>query len=137
MTEVSGASREIALSTDGAGADRVARRLPTSPSSAARRRTITGVGILSLAVPVAVYLWFIHRYGVNMVWGDSWSDINVIEHARAGTLSLATLWAQHNENRVFFPKLIVVMLGDTTHFNTVIEEYVSAAMLIIATGLLI
>jgi hypothetical protein len=95
------------------------------------------VGILSLAVPVAVYLWFIHRYGVNMVWGDSWSDINVIEHAHAGTLSLATLWAQHNENRVFFPKLIVVMLGDTTHFNTVIEEYVSAAMLIIATGLLI
>ncbi len=55
----------------------------------------------------------------------------------AGNLSLATLWAQHNENRVFFPNLIVVVLGDTTHFNTVIEEYVSAAMLIIATGLLI
>ena len=55
----------------------------------------------------------------------------------AGNLSLATLWAQHNENRIFFPNLIVVVLGDTTHFNTVIEEYVSAAMLIIATGLLI
>jgi hypothetical protein len=136
MTEVTGASREIALSTDGAGADLTVRPR-TSLSSAARRRTITGLGILSLAVPVAVYLWFIHRYSVNMLWGDAWTDINVIGHAHTGNLSLATLWAQHNENRVFFPNLIVVVLGDTTHFNIVIEEYVSAAMLITATGLLI
>jgi hypothetical protein len=108
-----------------------------SLSAAARRRTITGLGILSLAVPVIVYLWFIHRYGVNMLWGDTWTDVNVIGHAHAGNLNLATLWAQHNENRVFFPNLIVIVLGDTTHLNIVIEEYVSAAMLIIATGLLI
>jgi hypothetical protein len=134
MTEVGGL-QGLALSTDEAGAD-VHSRPPTSLSSA-RRRTITGLGVLSLAVPVAVYLWFIHRYGVNMIWNDNWADINVIEQAHAGNLSLATLWAQHNENRVLFPNLIVVVLGDTTHFNIVIEEYVSAAMLIIATGLLI
>ena len=134
MTEV-GDLRE-ALSTDEAGADLTVRPR-TSLSSATRRRTISGLGILSLAVPVIVYLWFIRRYSVNMIWGDTWTDINVIEHAHAGTLSLATLWAQHNESRIFFPNLIVVLLGVTTHFNTVIEEYVSAAMLIIATGLLI
>jgi hypothetical protein len=135
MTEV-GDLRELALSTDEVGADPTPRP-PTSPSSTTRRRSITGLGILSLAVPVMVYLWFIQRYSVNMIWGDAWTDINVIEHAHAGNLSLATLWAQHNENRIFFPNLIVVVLGYTTHFNTVIEEYVSAAMLIIATGLLI
>ena len=122
MTEV-GDLRE-ALSTDEAGADLTVRPR-TSLSSAARRRTISGLGILSLAVPVIVYLWFIRRYSVNMIWGDTWTDINVVEHAHAGNLSLATLWAQHNESRIFFPNLIVVLLGATTRFNTVIEEYMT------------
>ena len=106
-------------------------------SSPAGRRTITGLGVLGLAVPVIVHLWFIHRYSINLLWGDTWSDINLIGHAHAGNLSLSALWAQHNENRIFFPNLIVIVLGDATHFNVVVEEYVSAAMLIAATGLLI
>ena len=135
MTEAGGL-QDLAPSTDEADADRHIRP-PTSLNSATKRRAITVLGILSLAVPVVVYLGFIHRYGVNVLWNDQWDDINVVGHTHAGNLSLATLWAQHNENRVFFPNLIVVVLSETTHFNSVIEEYMSAAMLIIATGLLI
>ncbi len=125
---------EIA-STDEAEAGLIASG--ASFKSTARRRTITGVGVVSLAVPVIVHLWFIHRYSINMIWGDAWSNINVIGQVHAGNLSLATLWTQYNENRMIFPNLIVILLGDTTHFNVVIEEYVSAAILIAATGLLI
>ncbi len=47
------------------------------------------------------------------------------------------LWAQHGDHRMFFPNLIVLLLAYTTHFNMVFEEFLSAAMLMAATALLI
>ena len=61
----------------------------------------------------------------------------LIGHAFSGTLHLSTLWSQHNENRIFFPNLIVLALAYTTHFNVVTEEYLSALMLFGATALVI
>jgi hypothetical protein len=136
MIETGGALQEVDQPSDEADVEPPPSWLLTV-SSPAGRRTITGLGVLGLAVPVIVHLWFIHHYSVNVLWGDTWSDINVIGHAHAGNLNLATLWAQHFENRMFFPNLIVIVLADVIHFNVVGEEYVSAAMLIAATGILI
>ena len=47
------------------------------------------------------------------------------------------LWSQHNENRIFFPNLIVLALAYTTHLNVVTEEYLSALMAFGATALVI
>jgi len=35
------------------------------------------------------------------------------------------LGPQHNENRIFFPNLIVILLSRTTHFNVQVEEYLT------------
>ena len=32
------------------------------------------------------------------------------------------MWAQHNENRIFFPNLIVVLLAHTAHFNVQVRN---------------
>jgi hypothetical protein len=136
MIEAGGAPQEVLLSSDEVDGEPPSS-WPLHASSPAGRRTLGVLGIVGLAVPVIVHLWFIHRYSINLLWGDTWSDINLIGHAHAGHLSLSELWAQHNENRIFFPNLIVIVLADTTHFNVVVEEYVSAAMLIAATALLI
>ncbi len=98
---------------------------------------ISVLTVLGFALPVAAYLWLIHQYAVNIVWLDQWFDLGVISHAYSHTLSLSTLWAQHTENRIFFPNLIVILLAHATHFNVVVEEYVSAGMLLVATGLFI
>ena len=97
----------------------------------------TGMTVLGFAAPLVAYFWLIHHYGVNMIWRDQWSDIGLISHSYAHTLDMSTLWKQHNENRIFFPNLIVLLLAHTTHFNVVIEEYLSGLMLVGATGLLI
>lgn len=89
------------------------------------------------ALPVLAYAWFIHRYAVNVVWGDQWADLNVIARLHAGHLSLGTLWQQHNEERNFLPNLLVVLLADTTHFNVVVEMYVGALCLAGATALFV
>jgi hypothetical protein len=107
---------------------------PDAPSSW-HRTDIVAVIVFAL-VGVGVF-WFIHRFAVNTIFFDQWADINVIMHAHDGTLSFATLWDQHNENRILFPNLIVLALADTTHFNIVVEDRLSGIFVVVTTALLI
>ena len=84
------------------------------------------------AVPLLAYFWLVQHFGVNAIWYDQWDDVNVIAHP-----SLSTLWMQHNENRIFVPNLIVLLLAHTTGFNVHLEEYLSACLLVAAVVLLI
>ena len=95
-----------------------------------------GATILAFAVPVAAYLWLISRYGVDSLYADQWSDLALIRNSYAGTLSVGMLWAQHGDHRMFFPKLIVIVLARTTHYSIVFEEYLSAVMLTTVVALL-
>ena len=61
----------------------------------------------------------------------------MIHQCYSHPLTCGALWTQHNENRTFFPNLVVVMLAHTTHFNVRVEEFLSGLMLIAATLLLI
>ena len=108
-----------------------------SPRSDWRSWLIPIATFLGFAIPAVSYLWMIHADGVNVIFADQWDDVALIGHAFSGTLHLSTLWAQHYENRIFFPNLIVLALAYTTHFNVVTEEYLSAFMLFGATALVI
>ena len=99
--------------------------------------TVARFGIYALALPAVALLWFIHRYAVNMIFADQWHDIHIIALSHSGTLTLGDLWAQHGENRVFVPDLLVLVLARTTHFNVVYEDYGSGILLIATAALLI
>ena len=101
------------------------------------RRVIGAVTVLGFALPIVMYVWFIQHYGSNVIGADQWSDVNVLGSAYAGKLSLPALWAQHNENRMLFPNLLVVVQGYTTHLNLVVEMYLGAIMLFGATFFII
>ena len=98
---------------------------------------MTILAVVGFSVPIIAYLWLIHHYGVNVIHGDQWSDVKIINDSYSGKLSLGALWAPHNENRIFFPNLIVLLLSRTTNFNILFEEYVSGTLLVISIGLLI
>jgi hypothetical protein len=93
--------------------------------------------VLGFGVPALAYVWFVHHYGVNVVYADQWSDVVVLHQLYQGKLSLGTLWVPHNENRTLFPNLLVLLLGPTTHLDTVTETYISTAVLFASTALLI
>lgn len=114
--------------------------VPPSLSARAKpaaRHLLDGAAIVIALVAVVAAFWFVHRFALNMVYFDQWTDINLIMHARTGTFSLGTLWAQHNENRILFPNLIVLFLASTTHFDVVFEDYASALCSCMATFLLV
>ncbi len=100
-------------------------------------RWSTGLTVAAFVVPLAAYFVFIHHYSVNAVWYDQWWDVQLLGHWYSGSLNLHQLWAQHGENRIFFPNLIVILLAETTHFNIVFEEYVSGILLAVSVGLII
>ena len=106
-------------------------------SSPLQGRPATALAIFSFALIISLYFWFIQHYSVNTVWVDQWSDIPLIRLAYTGHLSLASLWAQHGENRILFQNLIALLLAYSTHYNVVVEEYLSGVMAVVATGLFI
>ena len=109
---------------------------PDSRTSAVRI-ALGGFAVLGFAIPVASYFWLIHHYGVNDVYLDQWGDVGILRHSYSGTLTLGTLWAQHEEQRILFPKLLVLFLGYATHLNILVEEYLSATLLCLSALLLL
>ncbi|MGD0392013.1 MAG: hypothetical protein ABSC41_05160 [Acidimicrobiales bacterium] len=99
-------------------------------------RLVNVLTVLGFGVPVAAYFWFVGTYSVNVPTNDQWTDIPVIQDTWSH-LDWSALWLPHNENRVFFPNIIVVVLAHTVHFNIRVEELLSAVMLTAATAMLI
>lgn len=92
---------------------------------------------LGFGLPIAGYFWIVARYSVNVILDDQWGDVTVIKASHSHVIPWGVLWAQWNENRMFFPRLIVIVLARAVHFNIQVEEYLSAIMLLGATALLI
>lgn len=93
--------------------------------------------VVAFGLPVAGYFWIIHHYGVNVLVADQLTNVTVVKDAYSSHFRWGPLWAQHNNDRQFFPNLIVIGLAWTVRLNVVIEEYLSAVMLVATTGLLI
>ena len=92
---------------------------------------------VAFALPVAGYVWVIYHFSVNVIVADQLSSVRVIQDSFSRHFQWGLLWKQHNNDRLFFPNLIVIVLAHTDHFDTRIEEYVGAAMLIGATAIFI
>lgn len=101
------------------------------------RRIVYVLTALGFGAPIVGYFYLLSRYSLNVIVGDQWSDIVVIKNSYVHLFDWGSLWAPHNENRLFFPNLIVEALARTIHFNVQMEEYLGAVMLMAATALLI
>ena len=108
-----------------------------APTSSSIRASLNGFALASFAALVIAYFWLIDAFAVNTIWVDQWSDLALIKQTYSGHLTLSALWAQHTDNRILFPNLVVLLLAKTTHFNVVDEAFLSACLLVIATTLLI
>jgi hypothetical protein len=93
--------------------------------------------VLGFVVPALAYCLFIQRYSVNVVVADQWNNLSLAAKAFSGHLNVSDLWAQHNENRMFFPNLAVLALAYSTHLDVRVETFASAILLFGAVALII
>jgi hypothetical protein len=78
---------------------------------------------LILIFPAVTALAYIVMYGENMVFGDEFAIVPLLAAIHAHTLNLPMLAAQHNEERIFFPRLILLSFATLTHFNGKVELF--------------
>ena len=87
--------------------------------------------ILAL-VPLAFLLCMVARYAVDVPYWDQWEFVPLLEKSYHGQLTFHDLWAQHNEHRILFPKIIMLALARLTGWNIRCELAVN---LILALGI--
>lgn len=77
------------------------------------------------AVPALAVLWFISLYGVNIPRWDQWDpDIAQMQTKSTAELTFADFWRQHNEHRIFIPRLVYFAIHAVANGNTIIEMFV-------------
>jgi len=92
---------------------------------------------LPVVAAPALYVWYIAAFGVNVPIQDSWNtNIPILQAFRTGRLTLALLWAPHNEDRMLFPNLVLLISDSLSHLDQKVDMYLSAAFLIGAAILL-
>lgn len=111
----------------------VTRKFPYNPPrmSATRLRVRSRDAIVAAltALPLLALVLIIRRYHVDVFYWDQWELVPIVEKLFAGTLSFPDLWAQHNEHRPFFPRLVMAHLARATDWNTAAEVAVNVTMM--------
>lgn len=78
--------------------------------------------VLALLPPLYI-LYLITRYGIDVPFWDQWEFVLLLKKFKTGALSFPDLWAQHNEHRILFPKLIMLVLAAATGWDIRYEFY--------------
>src|SRR5690349_20468727 len=81
--------------------------------------------ILLVTLPAFIISWLTLRYSVHVPFWDQWEFVNILEKYHNHSLSFADFWAQHNEHRIFFPRLIWFVLAIFTAWDPYYEVIVN------------
>jgi hypothetical protein len=95
------------------------------------------ISYLLVALPVAMGFLYVYLFGVNVVWNDEWEMVGKFHALSSGKLPILDLWAQHNEHRFVFPRVVILLLGTLTRWNTVAEMYLIQVCLLVTLMVLL
>jgi hypothetical protein len=104
-------------------------------------RLLTGairlLPFILIVLPAVLGFLYVHAFGVSVVYGDQWRMVAFFHQMQQGTLSLPDLFAEHNEHRIFFPRIAMLALGTATEWNNLAEMYLTQVCLLITLFLLL
>lgn len=84
--------------------------------------------LIIFILPILYGFSIVHIYGINVFFMDEWTF--PIQMKNKEEVSLwKFFWDQHNEHRIFFPKVVSVLLGELSFWNTKVFMYFGWFML--------
>jgi hypothetical protein len=95
------------------------------------------VALACLVLLSCYFLLFVYQYGVNVPLLDDWDAVALVGKLRNGSISFKDLFALHNEHRIFFPNLVMLVNGAYFSFNMKLQMYLSAVLWIFLCWLLV
>jgi hypothetical protein len=70
-------------------------------------------------------VWFITSYSVNVPVWDQFQLVSFFEKIASKNINLVDFFIQHNEHRIFFPKILFALLAFSSRWNIKLELYFS------------
>ena len=95
---------------------------------------LTAVGF---GAPILVFFGMISVYSTNVILEDQLTDVPIIRASYVHLFPWGVLWQPYNEDRSFFPNLVVVLLAHLDHFDVTTEEYLGGVLLVAALVVLV
>jgi len=87
-----------------------------------RTRNLPGLVILILAlIPLLILIINVVKYHVDVPFWDQWNFVPLLGKSYEEGVTWQDLWGQHNEHRLFFPRLIMLGLAHASRYNIVWE----------------
>ena len=87
---------------------------------------------LWLLLPVGWGLWLVHAYGANVIFNDEWSLVPLFHGIAERTTDLTSLWAQSNEHRMFFPRLLLFACAELSQFSVKVPMFLGQLWILAA-----
>ncbi len=87
-----------------------------------------GLLLLSALAPSAFIVYLVTRYGVDIPFADEWTYAPLLLKAHDHALTLGDLFAQHNEHRLVFPKLLLIVIASLAGGNLRAQMFFSIAL---------
>lgn len=81
--------------------------------------------------PVALLLWFLANFSVNLPYWDQWRLTPIFERVANGNATFFDFFTVHGHHRILIPKLIITALAFATKWNTQAEIICSVIFVII------
>src|SRR5262245_62975011 len=75
------------------------------------------IALLLAFIPLAYLIVMVATYSVDVPFADQWALVPLLEKSYRGTLTLRDLWSQHNEHRLLFPRMIMLVLARLSGWN--------------------
>jgi hypothetical protein len=91
---------------------------PNHTLSATMKKNVVSIVII---LPIICTFYYVYIYGITIPYWDQWELVPLLEKMYNHTLSLADLWAQHNEHRIIFPQIVMLILARLSNWNIFVE----------------
>ena len=105
-------------------------------SSIPVRRVVELAPLTAALGGLGVLIWAFFRYAVDVPVFDQWSVIYLFDHYYKGTLTFNDFFTPHNEHRLLFPKLLMLLLGLLSDYNVLWEMAAGMVMALCTLALL-
>jgi hypothetical protein len=114
------------------------RNLSRSASVLRVLRRLRQAGPFALAAAPPLYLLIVVlTQTIDVPFADQWELVPLLARSYDGTLTLQALWGQHNEHRLLFPRLVMLILARLSGWNTHVEMLGSIALAAATLGVLL
>ena len=98
------------------------------PTNIKSNHLVYSILTLIVALNTLIAIFYL---GINVPRGDDWNFVDDLNRFFSNTIDIEFLFRQHNEHRLFFPRIIMLIVTSLFHWNIKVLMYISFVVVVI------